>query len=176
MTQEKIAQYAPTVAARCVSSRPSGAARNRNPALHPERPPHDEMHVTIQRLQSEQHRFPGQYRHASSGVYNVQHAATAPNGSCKRCADTSDWCPNQKTLITLDQSPQGQLNAFPIGLTQTSRLPPSHVSQRGPPSHQSRKVALRPASKNLRQTELSLPPYQGPLSRSRQRYDLDPRQ
>jgi hypothetical protein len=150
------ASHAPTAAGRCASSRPSGAARNRNPALHPERPPHDEMHVTIPRLQSEQHRFPGQYRHVSSRVYSVRRAATASNGSCKRCTNTSNWCPNQKTLITLDQLPQGQRNAFPIGLTQTPRLPPSHVSQRGPILHQDQNPRSGPHRKTLNQAAVSV--------------------
>jgi hypothetical protein len=52
----------PTVAVQCASSRPSDAARNRKPAHHLERPPHDEMHANIFQpfpdLQSVQGRYP----------------------------------------------------------------------------------------------------------------------
>jgi hypothetical protein len=54
----------------------------------------------------------------------------------------------------LDQSPQGQLNAFPIGLTQTPRLPPSHVSQRGPNSHQEQNPRLGPHRKTLNKADI----------------------
>ena len=141
--------HAPIAVARCASSKASDAGRSRDPAHHLDRLLHDETLVTIQRPYPEQHRFPGQYRHACSGIYNVQSAAIASNRPCKRCASTSDRRQNQKTLFTLDQSPQRQLNAFPIGLIQTPRLPPSHVSQRRPPSLQNENLHSGPHRKTL---------------------------
>jgi hypothetical protein len=55
------ANHALTAAGRCASSRPSGVAKNRKPAHHPERPPHDETHVIIPRSYPEAYR--GQDRH-----------------------------------------------------------------------------------------------------------------
>ena len=49
---------------------------------------------------------------------------------------------------------KNRLRAFPIGQTQTPRLPPSHVSQRGPPSHQEEKSRSGPHRKTLNKPDL----------------------
>ena len=46
------------------------------------------------------------------------------------------------------------LGAFPIARAQTPRLPPSHVSQRGPTSHQKQKPHSGPHRKTLNKTDL----------------------
>ena len=48
VTRSHCENHAPIAAGRCASSRPSGVAKNRNPAHRPERPPHDGMHVIKQ--------------------------------------------------------------------------------------------------------------------------------
>jgi hypothetical protein len=44
--------------------------------------------------------------------------------------------------------------AFPIARAQTPRLPPSHVSQRGPTSHQAEKSRSGPHRKTLNKAAL----------------------
>lgn len=47
-------------------------------------------------------------------------------------------------------------SSFPIDNAQPSRLPPSEVCQRGPPSAREGQIAPRPASKNLQERSHSL--------------------
>jgi hypothetical protein len=70
--------------------------------------------------------------------------------------------PCETQTVKCSRHPQKwQIPAFPIEHTQTPRLPPSHVSQRGPTAAPNGKDTLRPASKNLK---LSLRLRQFPVS------------
>ena len=53
---------------------------------------------------------------------------------------------------------KNRLRAFPIGQTQTPRLTPSHVSQRGPPSHQEEKTRSGPHRKTLNLADIEVSP------------------
>ena len=129
--------HAPIAAGKCASSRLSGPVKNRNPAHHPERQPHDETHVTIQRPYPEKQRVPGRYRLSETEFTMFKGLELSETRLANGRESSSNQLQNHTTsthyLNTLGQSPQSSLNAFPIGLNQTPRLPPSHVSQRGPP-------------------------------------------
>ncbi len=64
--------------------------------------------------------------------------------------------PEPHNLTTLDQSREGPLHAFPISLIQTPRLPPSHVSQRGPHTAPVAKSRSGPHRKTLNKAATQL--------------------
>lgn len=75
--------HAPAAAAPCALSRYSGAARFPDPAHHPERPPHDQEHVTNPRSYPELQHVQGWYQCANNRICHVRPINIACKTPCK---------------------------------------------------------------------------------------------